>query len=87
MNALDFIAERQQGCDNRAGTGPEDQIEPLVKRAIQQALDLAQDAERVEPFSPAAIQAEDTAEPVLDRLGSEFRRLEGYRLRSGLWAI
>jgi len=61
VEVTDFFyafTEHQQRGNDFAGTCAEDQIEFLVERALHHALDLAQHAKRVEPFSPTTIEAE-----------------------------
>jgi hypothetical protein len=53
VNFIHLAAERDQGSDYRSCTGAEHQIKALVERASYHALNLLQNAERVEPLRPA----------------------------------
>ena len=54
VDLIDLAPDAEQGSDDRARAGPENQVKPLVQRAPQQALDLLEDPEGVTAVAAAA---------------------------------
>ena len=54
---VDGIAEADKGGDDRAGARAKDETERLAEFSASKALNLLENAERVESFSPATVEA------------------------------